>query len=164
MNIILIGFMCSGKTTIASLLGKRLGINVIETDELIRQRAGMTTDEIFKQLGETGYREYEIAVAKEIKDKTHTVISTGGGFVMNNITIEYLKSNAKIIFLQTSLAMLYKRLEGSFARPLFNNEERTKKLYNLRLPLYTYYADIIIETDTKNPDEVTDEILSKLQI
>src|SRR5438270_717639 len=145
MKIILIGFMCSGKTTISSILGNKLGMNVIETDELIRQKAGLTTDEIFQKYGEVGYRELEIAVAKEIKDILNIIISTGGGFVMNNITIGYLKPQAKIVYLHTSFDTLLKRLEGSFARPLFNNKEQAKKIYDLRLPLYKYYSDILIE-------------------
>lgn len=156
--------MCSGKTTVGSLLGKQLNIPVIETDELIRQKAGKTTNEIFTDLGEVGYREYEITVSKGLKDINDAIISTGGGIVMNNITFAYIKPNAKVIFLRSSFVTLLERLKKSFSRPLFNDLKQAKKIYELRQPLYDFYADLTIDTDKKTPDEIVKEIKDKLQL
>jgi len=159
MKIILIGFMCSGKTTVSKLLGEKLKKEIIEMDNLIREMAKKTTDEIFHQEGETGYREYEIAVAKKIRNSNDAIISTGGGVVMNKIILDYLQPESTTIFLETSFEILVKRLENTFPRPLFDNREQAKDLFEFRLPLYKRYADFIIQTDAKTPEKIADEII-----
>ena len=164
-SIILIGFMCSGKTTVAPIIAKKLSKEVVEMDDLVRKLAEKTTEEIFAQHGEVGYREFEIAVAKSLRDKINIVISTGGGVVMNKIIIDYLKNkDSKIIFLHTSFDVLQKRLDPKIPRPLFKNINAAKKMYDLRLPLYNTYADIIIQADNKLPDEITEEIIKQTKL
>lgn len=164
MKIILIGFMVSGKTTIAPIIAKKLSLRVIETDDIIKKLSGKTTGQIFKEDGEVGYRELEIAAAKSIKHIDNVVISTGGGVVMNKIILDYLKENSKIIFLDTSFKTLLRRLDNKIPRPLFKNIEEAEKLYNLRYPLYKTYADIIIKTDNKTYLQTAEEIISLLNI
>jgi shikimate kinase len=164
-NIILIGFMCSGKTTVAPLLAKKLLKEVVEIDDLVRKTAKKTTEEIFSQYGEVGYREFEIAVAKSLRNKNNVIISTGGGSVMNKIIIDYLKNtDNKIVFLDTPFELLKKRLDPKIPRPLFNDLNVAKKLYELRLPLYNAYADIKIQTQNKTPKKITEEIIKKITL
>ncbi len=98
MKIILIGFMTSGKTTVARLIAEQLSLAVLETDEIIQQIAGKSIEAIFEESGETSFREYEITAAKTIRGKNNVVISTGGGVVMNKIILDYLKPDAKTFF------------------------------------------------------------------
>jgi shikimate kinase len=163
MKIILIGFMGSGKTTIAKILAKKLGLERIDMDELIIKNSGRTSDrEIFEKDGELAFRELEIAVAKELEEKDNAVISTGGGVVMNTINLLYLKKNGKVIFLKNDFETSKKRVDKNNPPPLFQNETKAQELYQLRLPLYTYNADIIITTDDKTKEEVTEEIIKNL--
>src|SRR6266699_1529187 len=134
MKIILIGFMCSGKTTIAPLLAKKLSLKVVETDDLVRQLSGKTIEEIFKEYGEMGYREFEIAVAKSLQHEDNAVISTGGGMGMNKIILDYMKENATTVFLETTFDTIVKRLDPKMPRPLFQNTTQAKHLYDFRQP------------------------------
>lgn len=158
MNIVLIGFMGSGKSTVARYLSARLGLSSIEMDELVYQKtATHNMHDLFAKGGELLLRETEIAVAKEIASKERLVISTGGGVVLNKIILDYFKQGgAKVIFLKTSFEEIVRRLEGDYPRPLFNQLESAKKLYDLRQPLYLGYADLVIETDSKTAKEVAD--------
>ena len=83
MNIILIGFMGSGKTAISQELGKKLNLPAIDMDDLIEEKAGMTTPEIFDKFGEKRFRELETEVAKELGEKSNIIIATGGGVILN---------------------------------------------------------------------------------
>src|SRR5579885_2276130 len=102
-NIVLIGFMGSGKSTIAKLLAEKLQYKAIEMDTLIIEKSGRISDtEIFDTDGEVRFRELEVHVAKELQDVTTSVISTGGGAVMNKLVIDYLKKNGIVVFLKNS--------------------------------------------------------------
>jgi shikimate kinase len=164
MNIILIGFMGAGKTSLAKILAKKLDFKAIDMDLLIVEKSGRkSVGEIFEKDGELAFREYEILVANEIKDEQNCVITTGGGIVMNKINIDYLKKNGKIIFLKNTFETSQKRIANPHQRPLFKDPKRAKELYDLRLPLYTYYADTIVETDSKHLDEVAEEVIKALK-
>lgn len=165
MNIVLIGFMCSGKTTLAPILAKKLVKQFVEMDELVRKKAGKTAEEIFAQDGEKAYRNLEIEVAKDLQNEKNVVISTGGGVVMNEIIIDYFKkADSVIVFLDASFDTLQKRLNPKIPRPLFKNIEDAKKLYDMRLPLYKKYADIHIVTDNKSPSDIVEEILKQIKL
>src|SRR5665811_1823753 len=103
MNIILIGFMGTGKSSVAPLLAGKLGLDVIEMDDLIIKKAdGKNIEEIFAGGGEAAFRELELAVAKDLRDCDNAVISTGGGVVMNKSIMEYLANNSLIVELSAS--------------------------------------------------------------
>lgn len=164
MNIILIGFMGAGKTTVAKLLAKELTFNTIDMDKLVVEKSGRKSgEEIFEKDGELSFREYEILVANEIKDEQNCVIATGGGIVMNKVNIDYLKKNGILVFLKSSFETAKHRVGNKEKRPLFKNEKQAEELYNLRLPLYTYYADVIVETDEKPVEKVVEEIIKAIK-
>ncbi len=161
MKIALIGYMGSGKTTIGQALAKALTFNMIEMDWMILQSQGcQNMAELFEKGGELLLRESEIEIAKDWRDIQNTVISTGGGVVLNKIIIDYLKdNNGKIIFLNTSFETLQKRIEQDpTPRPLFQNIEEARQLYDFRLPLYKRYADIEVLTDNKSIVDIVLEI------
>ncbi len=161
MKLILIGFMGSGKTTVAKNLGEKLNLKVIEMDDLIVKRSGKSISRIFNEDGETRFRELETKVAKSLAKKDKCIISTGGGVVINKININHLKENGKMIFLKTSFLEITKRLKNDNNRPLFKNKKMAKKLFIFRQGLYKKYADLIVSTDGKSVEEITYEIISQ---
>jgi len=164
MNIILIGFMGSGKSTVGKQLSQLLNFPLVEMDELILRKSGCSTAaEIFAKGGELLFRDIEIATAKEFQSTTSQVISTGGGVVLNKIILDYLKTKeSKVIYLKTSFENLAKRVEGDQNRPLFQSLSDAKQLYQFRLSLYHHYADEVIETDHQSPEEIALKIQQRL--
>jgi shikimate kinase len=151
--------MGAGKTTIAKLLAKRLNLEHADMDKLVIEKSGRKSDtEIFETDGELAFRELEIAIAKELAKKQNVIISTGGGIVMNKIILDYLNDKGTVIFLKNTFETSQKRVDNGM-RPLFQDKKKAKQLYNLRLPLYEYYANIIVETDKKLPKQIVDEII-----
>lgn len=163
MKIVLIGFMGSGKSTIARELGKQLHKEVIEMDSVVLERTECTDmAHVFEKGGEILLREWEIKLAKEWKDASDVIISTGGGVVMNKIILDYLKENeGQVIFLHSSFETIHDRIQqDNTPRPLFQHEEEAKKLYDFRLPLYKQYADHEVDCDDKSVEEIVSEIKS----
>ena len=156
MNIVLIGFMGSGKSSVARHLSALLGHACLEMDDLVLEKTGSKDmHEVFAKGGELLVRETEIAIAKEYAAHSNLVISTGGGVVMNQIILDFFKKNgAKIVYLQTSFDEIARRLENDRARPLFQDMQSAKKLYDFRLPLYLNAADLIIDTEGRSPQEI----------
>jgi len=161
MKIILIGFMGSGKSTIARLLGKRLNLPILDTDNLVEKKAGIITPEIFEKYGEMRYRELEIEVAKDLRGLTNGVIATGGGIILNKIILEYLQSNGgTVVFLRTQFNEVVKRVSNnSRTRPLFQNKDKARKLFDFRLPMYEFYANVIIDTDHRSIEDIVKKII-----
>lgn len=153
MNIVLIGFMGSGKSTVAKHLGKLLNRKVVEMDALVYQKTHtQNMHEVFALGGEILLREMEIAIAKEYASQKNCIISTGGGIVLNKIAVDYFKeAGGKVIFLNAPLERITQRLETDTSRPLFKD---FKNLYALRLPLYLNYADVILDTHSLSPEEL----------
>lgn len=168
-KIVLIGFMGSGKSTVALLLAQKLGLESVEMDDLILARSGRSTiNEIFEQDGEVRFRELELAVAQTLRDKTGVVISTGGGVVMNQLAVQYLsQANGRVVFLETFLETILFRLKGAEDRPLLKrsaNFAGLESLYTLRLPLYRHYAQSCVSTDGRTPDAIVESLMESLAL
>ena len=162
MKIILVGFMGSGKTTVANILAKKLNLEVIEMDQLILTKSGRNSiSKIFSLDGERHFRNLETIAVKEISELNNAIISTGGGIVMKKRNLEHLK-NGTIFFLKTSFEILEKRLRKDDTRPLFKDKIKAKKLFNLRKNIYEKWADQTILTDKKSIDEVVNNLLKNL--
>jgi shikimate kinase len=162
-NIILIGFMGSGKSVISGALAKKTKRKVLDTDALIEATAGMRIKRVFAMYGEAYFRKLEAAAAGAAAEEQNAIIATGGGIVTRPANIKALKKNGAIIYLKNSFEVSAKRLKGRDDRPLFDykNLEKTKELFKKRQPLYKAAADIIIETDKKSASRVVDEIIKK---
>jgi 3-phosphoshikimate 1-carboxyvinyltransferase len=164
-NIVLIGFMGSGKTTISRLLAKKLQLELVETDDEIIKRSGLkSVNEIFEKKGEAFFRELEKEVISEYADKSNHIISCGGGVIENPENIKALKENSKLIFLSASFETITGRIKNQLIRPLFKDAEKAKELYTRRLPIYKSYSDITIETDNLTPEQIVKAIENSLQI
>lgn len=160
MSIVLIGFMGSGKSTVAKHLSQLLGFPWLEMDALIYQKTNtQNMHEVFALGGELLLRETEIAIAKEYAERKNLIISTGGGVVLNKIVLDYFKKlDGKVIFLNASFETIVQRLAGDDSRPLFKHVENAKKLYDFRLPLYLSYADQVIDVDILSAEKIAGKI------
>ena len=166
-NIALIGYMGTGKTAVGQLLAEKLGRQFLEMDWLIEQKAGKSIPEIFRQDGETAFRELEIETAKEVANQKNTVIACGGGLVLNQINIDRLRESSTIVYLTASPEVILKRVlnEGE-TRPLLNTPDKMgdiEELLRFRKPFYEQAADIQIDTSKLDTDSVAEQIISKLK-
>lgn len=165
-GIALIGFMGTGKTAVGRVLAQRLGKELIETDALIERTAGMSIPEIFEKEGETGFREREIALVKEIAGKKNAVIACGGGLVLNKINIDRLHRENVVVCLTAAPGIILKRtaVDGE-GRPLLAVADRAvqiKELLAYRRPFYSRAADITINTSRLGVEAVAGEIIGRL--
>ncbi len=164
MKIVLIGFMATGKSSVAPVVAGRLGLDVIEMDDLIVEKSNAESImEIFETDGEAAFRELERAVGKDLQHRDNVVISTGGGVVMDKTIMGYLADGGVLIELSAPFETLIKRISPDIPRPLFADVEQAKALYKLRRPLYSKYAAIHISTDDKSIDDVAQEIVKQVQ-
>jgi len=164
-KVVLIGFMASGKSTIAKQLAELLGFSVREIDSLIVQRAGgLSVPEIFEQNGEEYFRDLESAVCASLHNEQGVVVSTGGGVITRDGNLLNLKANGGIVvFLRSSFETVVARNADLSARPLFRSVEQAKELFEQRAPIYHAWADLIVDTDGKESEPVCSEIYSALR-
>jgi shikimate kinase len=161
-NVILIGFMGAGKTTIGEKLASRMNRRMIDTDAYIVAKEGMSINDIFASKGEEYFRELETNVIKELTKTTHNaIISTGGGMPLREENAKLLRKLGKVFYLKSEPGTVYERVRGSTDRPLLNVEnpmERIVSLLNERNPKYKKASHVTIETDDKSVDEVVNII------
>ncbi|MEQ8188484.1 MAG: shikimate kinase [Candidatus Eremiobacterota bacterium] len=137
MNIILTGFMGSGKSTCGKMLSDITGMKFIDTDKLIEEKTGFTVTEIFTRYGEKRFREIESNIIEKVSDMDGCVIATGGGAVLSSQNTENLRKNGKIIYLRISYDKAMERTgENIETRPLVHKGKDIKKIYNDRQELY----------------------------
>ena len=165
MNIVLFGFMASGKSTIAKILSKKLKMDFAEMDDLIEQEAEMTISKIFTEKGEKYFRTMEREVVKGLASRNNIIISTGGGVVLNKNNLDDFKKNGVTISLMVSPEIVLRRTADTNHRPLLNVSDKLKEITNLLKTRKDHYeqADYIIETDKLTPEEVTREIIQRLE-
>ena len=166
-NIVLTGFMGTGKTLVGQALAKRLNRQFIEVDSKIEQLAGKSISDIFKDNGEIYFRELEIGAVKQAAAGKKQVIACGGGVVLNTINIDRLRETGVIINLVASPQMILKRTSGNAgSRPLLDVQQpagRIRELLKFRKPFYDKAADLIINTSKLNIDTVADKIIDRLK-
>ncbi len=137
MNIILVGFMGSGKTTIARIISQKHNMRFADTDKLIEKKEHLTVKEIFDKKGEKYFRELERQLIKnEISFCNNCVISTGGGMPCFFDNMKNLKSKGWVIFLNIPFDEIVKRIKNTDKRPLFKNPEKARELYEKRIDCY----------------------------
>lgn len=163
-NIILIGFMGAGKSSISRYLNKVLGLEVVEMDQEIVDREGISIAEIFSIHGEEYFRNLETNLLIEMQSKNNVVVSCGGGAAMRERNVAEMKKNGKVILLTAQPETIYERVKNSTERPLLNgnmNVEYIADLMEKRREKYEAAADIVIYTDKKSISEICEELLTK---
>ena len=165
MNIILIGFMGSGKSTIGRRLSKLLEYDFIDTDDEIEEDQGCSIDEIFKYGGEECFRDMETVLLNNIKNVKNSVIATGGGMILRRNNQDLLQEMGKQVYLKVPKKILLQRLKFDQNRPLLkvkNPEFVLKKMYEERCLLYEQ-ADCIIETGQISPKQTVMKIIQRIR-
>ena len=165
-NLILIGMMGSGKTTIGRTLARQLGKSFIDTDEEITKRTGVTIPHIFDIEGEAGFRQRESVVLRELTGKNDAVISTGGGVVLAEQNRELLQHNGIVIYLKANVHDLWQRTRHDRNRPLLQADDpysRLKELLQQRDPLYRQVADIVIHSSKQSAQALTQHLMEKIE-
>lgn len=156
-NIILIGMMGSGKTTVGKALANKLRYDFVDLDEIIVQKQGIEIPEIFKKFGEDFFRKLESEIIEDFSTCENRVISTGGGIVKNEQNIINLKKIGKVFYLCAPSNVLYERIRGDINRPLLKTGAEFEQILNDRENAYKK-ADYTIDA-TKTVDEITSEII-----
>lgn len=153
-NIVLIGFMGCGKSTIGKELAKIFNFNFIDTDCLIEEKENLSIEEIFNIFGEKYFRSLEKQIYFNVSKLNNSVISTGGGCVLDKENIEYFKKNSIIIYLKATPEKIYENIKYDDTRPILRNKDKFNSICSLmykREPLYKKYADIIFNIQDSSP-------------
>lgn len=166
-NIVMIGFMATGKTTIGKELSKKLDFEFIDTDIEIEKNEKMKISDMFEKKGEDYFRDLETNILKNTINKKNIILSTGGGIIVRKENIPILKKIGTIIWLNGDKNTIIKHIKSSnIDRPLlrdYNNlETKIDEILSKRYDVYKQICDIEININDKNIQKVTSEILSKL--
>ncbi len=164
-NIALVGFMGTGKSTIAALLAKKLQAGYVDLDEKIEEKEGMKIVDIFSQKGESYFRKVEKDIVAEISLNEGKIIACGGGVVLNEENVKNIKKSGFMICLEAAPEVILKRTENYKHRPLLNvddPESKIKELLKKRKPYYSK-ADYTVDTSRLSAQEVVAEILGWLE-
>ena len=145
MNIILCGFMGSGKTTIGHELARMTGRKFVDTDNMVENEQGTQIKNIFSEYGEDFFRELEYQACKKVASMQNRVVSTGGGAMTYQRNVDAVKNSGKIIFLDVDFNIICERIGDTSTRPLFQDKEKAKSLYDERKSKYLACADIVID-------------------
>lgn len=164
-NVILTGFMGTGKSSVGKLLATELGFRFRDLDEMIERIENLTINELFEKYGEGHFRSLEEAVVRSFSDAEGMVISTGGGAVISHKNRAVFKSIGCIVNLTASPEMIIERLEHDDRRPLLKGSKTRETIENLMRERESFYADADIRIDTtgKKLEDVTREILLFLE-
>ena len=161
-NIILIGFMGTGKSTIGRNLSRASGCTLIDTDNLLEEQEGCAISQIFAQKGEDSFRDLETRALRELTQHQGHVIATGGGIIGREENRQLLRQLGYVVWLIAKPSEILKRTARNNSRPLLNHkapEKTIRELLEQRTPLYRETAHLEIETDHLSFEEVTAGII-----
>jgi len=164
-NLILVGFMGTGKTDVGRALARRLGWEFMDSDDIVEERSGKTISEIFREEGEERFREIESQVARDLPKLSNHVIATGGGIVLREDNLTSLRKAGKVICLKASPEEIVKRLENTGDRPLLDTPERINRIKRFLTERRSFYeqADFIIDTTGMTVKAVVDRVIEILE-
>jgi len=165
VNLALIGFMGTGKSSVGRLVAEQLHFDYLDTDELIQSRTGRTIAEIFAKDGEPAFRKLEEQIVAELTTHERMVISTGGGLPVNPKNLASLKTHALVVCLWASPDKIWERVRNQTHRPLLNTPDPKRKIRELlaaREPFYRQ-ADVLLNTDSRPVREVTQQVVHQFK-
>ncbi|MDY2628663.1 MAG: shikimate kinase [Lachnospiraceae bacterium] len=164
-NILLIGFMGCGKSTVSSFLCKMLAMDSVEMDAVIVEREGMSINDIFTQYGEEYFRNLETNLLIELSRKNQLVVSCGGGAALRDVNVQHMKTNGRVVLLTAKPETILERVKDNDDRPLLRGNKNVEFIGDLmekRRAKYEAAADIVISTDDKSVLEICQEMIRKL--
>jgi len=163
MNIVLIGYRGSGKTTIGKIIAQKMGISLIGTDALLEKEIGTTINQFVKLNGWKAFRDAEQRIIGSLAETDNAVIDTGGGVILRKENMNLLKKNGVVVFLNADAKILANRIHyGNTRPPLKEGKESWEEVEDVlkeRLPLYRNWADSIVNTALLSPAEIADNII-----
>jgi shikimate kinase len=163
-NIVLIGFMGSGKSTVGRMLARQLRFRFLDTDKLVEQRAGMSISEIFAEHGEAHFRERETAVLESLRGVRRHILATGGGIVTVPGNIPLLRSLGLVVLLKADPEEIYRRVSRNSERPLLRVEDPRRRVMDMmaaRQPLYEGAAHFQVDSTRLRHEDVTAKIVGE---
>lgn len=164
MNIVLIGYRGTGKSTAGRLLAARLGRALVSTDAEIVTRAKRTIPEIVAQEGWEYFRDLESDICRELANRDHLVIDTGGGAILRAQNVEALKKTGTLFWLTASVETIVKRIGGDDQRPSLTGTksfvDEIQDVLRERTPKYKSAADHVIATDDRSIDQLVETLLT----
>lgn len=167
MNIVLIGYRGTGKSTVGKLVAQRLGYEVVSTDAEIVKREGATIPEIVRQYGWEPFRNRESEVCRDLGGKDRLVIDTGGGAILREENVQALKANGVLVWLTAEVKTIVRRIGGDDQRPSLTGTksfvDEIEEVLQQRLPKYQAAADQVISTDELSPTEIADRVITAAQ-
>jgi shikimate kinase len=163
-NIVLVGFMGTGKTAVGKKLAERLHMEFVDLDAQIEERMGMSIGEIFHQFGEGYFRRLEKEVVSELFEHEGLVLATGGGVVVDNENLIRLKEMGDMVHLRANPEVIFNRTKDGHHRPLLEKENRQNHIGQFLSERMKYYteADLEIDTSDLSIDGVVEEIIYSL--
>lgn len=166
LNVVLVGFMGTGKTTVGKSLEDLAGLDLVDLDQVIVQEAGRTIPEIFAAEGEAAFRDLETAALQSMETRRGCVVATGGGIVGRPENWTTMRRLGTVVYLQTAWDTLKSRLSGDTGRPLADTREGwddLEALWRKRLPLYEQ-ADLVVDCAGLSPEEIAQKIMIMLEM
>jgi len=166
VNLALIGFMGTGKSTVGWLVAGQLHFDYLDTDEMIQTRTGRTITDIFEKDGEPAFRKLEQQLVEELAARKRTVISTGGGLPTLAANLANLKTHALVVCLWASPEKIWERVRNQTHRPLLsgpNPQLKIRELLAAREPFYRQ-ADVLINTDLRSAREVAQQVFHQFKL
>jgi shikimate kinase len=169
MNIVLIGYRCTGKTSVGKAISERFGKAVVDTDDYIEKKAGRPISNMVEKEGWHFFRDREREAIREITASDDLVIAAGGGAVLDEENVTNLKRNAVLILLEATNETILQRMgaddKTEQQRPSLTGKsplEEIEEVLEIRRPYYQRAMDFSVDTTSKTVEEVVDEILQKL--
>lgn len=159
-NVVLIGFMGSGKSVVGAALAERLGYTLFDTDEMVAAEAGRSIPEIFDAEGEEGFRTREVEAVTKACAGNGRVIACGGGAIIQMRNYAILRGAGAVVYLRASPETLWQRIGAGAERPMLAGDPtaRFDALLAERIPAYESAADHIVDTDGRTPADIAEEI------
>ena len=164
-NILLIGFMGTGKSSISRRLKKLLNMKEVDTDAMIAEREGMSISDIFAEKGEEAFRNMETQLLRELRHEKNLIISCGGGMALREENASIMKDAGTVVWLKATPETILKRVEHDDSRPLLRGNKNVEFISNLlkqRNPKYLKASDFSVKTDNRSIQSISEEIIRRL--
>lgn len=164
-NIVLIGFMGAGKSTISEYLSTMFAMKTVEMDQIIAEREQMSIPDIFETYGEEYFRNLETELLVEMQSEQGIIISCGGGVALRDCNVAEMKKNGRVVFLTASPEVIYDRVKDTDDRPVLRGRKNVRGISELmeqRREKYEAAADIVVNTDNKTVLQICEELVQRL--